>query len=120
MEQKLDRQDDLKRIFDIYCDINNFKQRMKNGSPLLKNAVVIIANGDDDKGSVLVKLISSEFNSDELWYEGQPFIVCGLAERLKVQTLLKKLDLKVAKKLKKFSGIPVVVSDYDSIEIFPL
>jgi len=113
---------DLRRTFDIYsCNLNilGIKQKFMNGDSPYKDLVIIIANEHDDCGSCLMKLISSVPMSDEMYCEDQSFIVFGKASKEKVQTLLDSLDKKLAKKLKNFSSIPVVVADYNVIDIFP-
>lgn len=121
MVKETHSQKSLRRIFGLYeREILDSirKGRKKNSS--YKDAVIIVANGDDKTGSILVKEIYSEFSSDELWYENQPFIVCGLAKVFKIKSLLYSMNVKAYKKLKQLSGLKVIVSDFDSVEVFSI
>jgi hypothetical protein len=110
----------LRRIFTIYSSniSKRFAKKFVNGNSSYQDVGFVIANGDDDYGRILVELISSKIFVDEIFYEGQPFIVCGQVSRQKLYSPLKSLDPKVAYELKKFIGIPVVVADNDSIALF--
>lgn len=120
MAPRKNRIQGLRRIFAIYSRniSNRFAKKFVNGDSPYKDVGFIIANGDDNCGRILVELISSKIIEDDIFYEGQPFIVCGQVSRQKLYPSLKSLDPKVASELIKFKGIPVVVADYDSIALF--
>ena len=119
---KVKQLEDLRRTFDVYsCNLHalGISRKYMNGDSPYKDLAIIIANEGDVNGKSLIKLISSDTIFDEIFCESQSFIVFGKALRQEVQILLDSLDMEAAQKLKCHCGIPVVVADYDVIDIFP-
>jgi len=119
---KVKQLEHLKRTFEIYSSSLNIlgvSRKYMNGDSPYKNLVIIIANEKDVHGKILMKLITSDATYDEVFCESDALIVFGKALRQEVQIMLNSLDRKVAKKLKSFKGVPVLVADYDVVDIFP-
>jgi hypothetical protein len=106
MENEVYQNSHLRRMLNVYhshIDIRRLNGKAHNGSPPLKDAAIIITNGDDSWGRILLELIQVQLSADEVFYEGQPFVVC---------------DRNVAIKFKNTTGVPVVVVDDEKIDVF--
>lgn len=121
MENEVSQNSHLRRMLDMYhshIDIRRLNGKARNGSPPLKDAAIIITNGDDSWGRILLKLIKVQLSVDEIFYEGQPFVVCGISTRKALSKALLKLDRNVAIKFEYTIGVPVVVVDDEKIDVF--
>jgi len=121
MENEVDQNSHLRRMLNVYhshIDIRRLNGKAHNGSPPLKDAAIIITNGDDSWGRILLELIQVQLSADEVFYEGQPFVVCGITTRKVLSKTLLKLDRNVAIKFKNTTGVPVVVVDDEKIDVF--
>jgi len=121
MKNETNHKNHLRRMLNIYhshIDIKRLNGKAHNGSPPLKDAAIIITNGDDNWGRILLELIQVQLSGDEVFYEGQHFVVCGITTRQALNKVLLKLDSNMAIKFKKIIGVPIVVADDEKIDVF--
>lgn len=108
-----------KETFDLNADrIEHFKNRITEKGLDSKDVVIVVINVDDPHGGPIADALMPNFNWQEIRDRDEIPFARGIAMREGIEKIINGFDKAASKKLKKTTGVAVVVVDHGVAEIF--
>ncbi len=108
-----------RRTLELHADrVAHFKNRLSERGMTADEAVILLANVDDDNGRELADILMPGHDWQEYRDRDEVPFARGLAGREGIQVALNAFDAEAAVKLQGISTVAVVVVDHGVAEVF--